>query len=429
MSAPAPETLRRGWCPSTLRPMETGDGWLVRLHPPGSVLTPAQLGRIAALARETGNGLVEISARGNLQLRGVRPDAHPALVAVLLADNLVDEPEGDGPARLTIVSPLAGDDPGDFIDAAALAAAIEHGVRGLAGLPAKLSVTVDGGGLPLDGAPADLRLRAIARDTILIGFPDGSWRGPVTPEQAVCATLDALAAFAELHRHAPETIRRLRDLAGERLAALTGLPRIGAPPPRPAAPRAGLFSLRDGSFAALLALPFGRSDAGTLGSLARSAVEAGARAIRLSLWRGLAILGLRAEAAHTLLARAETLGLITRADDPRLRVQACAGLPACTRGETDAMADAAMLAEAAAELLAAGTTLHVSACVKSCAHPGRADLTLVGSGGRYDVVIAGTTRDAPFERLDLSQILPRLRPGQDLHARLGGMARLSERTR
>jgi len=43
MSALPKDALRRGWCPSTLRPMETGDGWLVRLHPPGARLTPVQL--------------------------------------------------------------------------------------------------------------------------------------------------------------------------------------------------------------------------------------------------------------------------------------------------------------------------------------------------------------------------------------------------
>ncbi len=56
MNAPSPDTLRRGWCPSTLKPMETGDGWLVRLHPPGARLTPAQLRRIAALAASTATG-------------------------------------------------------------------------------------------------------------------------------------------------------------------------------------------------------------------------------------------------------------------------------------------------------------------------------------------------------------------------------------
>ena len=107
MNAPSPETLRRGWCPSTLKPMETGDGWLVRLHPPGARLTPAQLRRIAALAARHGNGLIEISARGNMQLRGVTAESHPALVATLLAERLVDEHDGDGPQRLTLVSPLA----------------------------------------------------------------------------------------------------------------------------------------------------------------------------------------------------------------------------------------------------------------------------------------------------------------------------------
>ncbi len=54
-----------------------------------------------------GNGLIEISARGNMQLRGVTAGSHPALVATLLAERLVDEHEGDGPQRLTLVSPLA----------------------------------------------------------------------------------------------------------------------------------------------------------------------------------------------------------------------------------------------------------------------------------------------------------------------------------
>ncbi|MCA0421094.1 MAG: precorrin-3B synthase, partial [Proteobacteria bacterium] len=125
MSARSQETLRRGWCPSTLRPMETGDGWLVRLHPPGAKLTPAQLRRIAALATEHGNGLVEISARANLQIRGVTAESHPRLVEHLLAEHLVDEHEGDGPQRVTLISPLAGRDPTGLIDAAALAAQIE----------------------------------------------------------------------------------------------------------------------------------------------------------------------------------------------------------------------------------------------------------------------------------------------------------------
>lgn len=87
------------------------------------------------------------------------------------------------------------------------------------------------------------------------------------------------------------------------------------------------------------------------------------------------------------------------------------------------MADAAVLARAAADLLAGGMTLHVSGCVKSCAHPAAADLTLTGREGRYDVVFNGTTRDNPVATLDLSALLTRLQPGADIHARLAKAVR------
>ena len=63
-------------CDPRMKRMAHGDGWLVRLHPPGARLTPAQLRRIAALAARHGNGLIEISARGNMQLRGVTAEIH-----------------------------------------------------------------------------------------------------------------------------------------------------------------------------------------------------------------------------------------------------------------------------------------------------------------------------------------------------------------
>lgn len=424
-----PAALRRGWCPSALRPMETGDGWLVRLHPPGATLTPAQLASIAALAGEHGNGLIEISARANLQIRGVRAQTHPALVAALLDEDLVGEHDDDGPQRLTLVSPLAGPsaqaNTGDLIDAAALAGAIEARGRTIAGLPAKTLVVVDGGGsaMALNDFSADLRLLAVAAEKVAFGWPDGSWRGPVELHAAADVAAAILRGFAATCRRSP-AIRRMRDLAPEALAALSGLPLTEAPPPRPAPRRAGGFALGAGRFAALVGLPFGRGDAIALTRLADAAAAHGATALRVSPWRGIAFHGLARDAAEGLLASAASLGLIVRDDDPRLSVQACAGKPACLRGQTEAMADAAILAGAMAPLLAAGRTLHVSGCVKSCARPAAADLTLVGEDGRYRVAIDGAARDATEGALDLSAIMARLRPGADIFARLeNGTAR------
>ncbi len=276
MNAPSRDRLRRGWCPSTLKPMETGDGWLVRLHPPGACLTPAQLRRIAALAAAYGNGLIEISARGNMQLRGVTAESHPELVATLLAERLVDEHEGDGPQRLTLVSPLAhpphpsGASRSDLIDARALAAAIEARGREVAGLPAKFAVIVDSGGSSsLDAFAGDLRLVATAPGRVVIALADRLWFGPIAEGEAAAAVAQVMARFSARRAQAPVALRRMDDLGATELAALCDLPVAEPPPHRPAPRRAGLFALGD-SCAALVGLPFGRVEAAALDRLARA---------------------------------------------------------------------------------------------------------------------------------------------------------------
>ncbi|MCP4563439.1 MAG: precorrin-3B synthase [Bosea sp.] len=422
MSAPAPETMRRGWCPGTLRPMLTGDGLLVRLHPPRNALTPDQLTYIAELARRHGNGQIEISGRGNLQLRGIREEAHPALVDDLLEAGLVDEAEGDGPNRLVLTSPLAGKAADELLDAAALAEAAERAGRTVSGLSAKFSIIIDGGGaLALDGFAADLRLLATSGDAMALGLPGDLWFGPAMPGDAPQLVARLLNGFVVASYRSSEQVRRMRDLGPGQLTALaasSGLAPMPAPASRPKPSPVGLVAERDNRVAVLAGLPFGRTDAAGLSRLGEIAREADVREIRLSPWRGFAFCGLSADAAVALREALRSEGLITEADDPRLAVSACAGAPACTRGETPALADAMVLADAIAPLLANGASLHVSGCAKSCAHPGRADLTLVGRDGRYDVIVDGGTSDTAIAHLSLTELVRRLEPGQDIRARL-----------
>ncbi len=422
MSAPAPETMRRGWCPGTLRPMQTGDGWLVRLHPPRNALAPEQLALVAELADRHGNGQIEISGRGNLQLRGVREDAHPALVEELLAAGLVDEAEGDGPNRLTLISPLAGRAADELLDTAVLAAAVERAGRQVAGLPAKFCIAVDGGGaLALDGFPFDLKLRAVAADAVAFGLPGGLWFGPAAPEAAPALAARLATGFVAANRRSLGQVRRMRDLdlaALNALAAACGLPPMPAPAARPKPRPVGIAAERNECFAVLAGLPFGRSDAGGLRQLAALAQGFAVAEIRLSPWRGLAFCGLPSAEAERLSEALAAEGLVLSAQDPRLSVFACAGAPACPRGEAPSLADAALLARKLAPLLAGGLKLHLSGCAKSCAHAGSAGLTLVGAGGAYDVVIAGRTRDPALARLPLAELVRRLEPGQDIRARL-----------
>ena len=145
--------LRRGACPTLAAPMLTGDGWLARLRV--EALTPAQLAGLGQAAGRFGNGRIEVTARGSLQVRGLTR-ASAADLGVAVAD-LGIAPE----AGVSVLNgPLAGLDPGEIADPRPLAADIRRLAAKLALAP-KVSVVVDGGGaLPLAAVPADLRLTA-----------------------------------------------------------------------------------------------------------------------------------------------------------------------------------------------------------------------------------------------------------------------------
>ena len=75
----------KGWCPGALRPMQSGDGLVVRVRPFGGRLDAAQATGLAALAERYGNGLIDLTGRANLQVRGVSDHGHLPLLDGLAA--------------------------------------------------------------------------------------------------------------------------------------------------------------------------------------------------------------------------------------------------------------------------------------------------------------------------------------------------------
>lgn len=396
--------LRRGWCPDMLRPMETRDGLLVRLHPRGSVLSASQAQAIAEGARRFGNGLLDLSSRGNIQIRGVTPDSHPCLVESLIAAGLMDGVRSEGPFRLTTISPLAGIDPSELIDSSALAERIEETGRSITGLHAKMSIMVDGGGaISLDGIKADIRLVALSTTRVAVGVarPGGNeWVGVLAPAavpEAISAMISAAVDGAGL---------RLHEIDDDRLTHwLEALPLDPPeiPPFRPHAPRAGRVPIGEHA-ASFLVPPYGRCAADALARAASWSQQFARGEIRLSPFRALVIPFVSADRCASLATLARDAGFIVDEGDPRLSISTCSGMEGCARGTTSTHADSDRIAAA----LPAGISVHISGCAKGCAHPGSADLTLVGDGGAYQVVLGGTARDKPLTRAGIDAVAERL---------------------
>lgn len=274
--------MKRGWCPTLYQPMASGDGLLVRVKPPGACLSPAAARALADAAARFGNGVVELTQRGNLQVRGLAEAGVAGFAAAVVQAGLADPDPAVEARRAVMPPPLLGCDPGLAPGAAALTAALEAAFATdprLAALPPKFAVAVDAGGV-LGG-------RAVAAD--LVAWTDGR-------------------AF----RLSPA--------------------RRGAEP----APVGPLPYPGTGGAAFGLAPPFGQMD----GDMLRQAAELAERfgtTLRVTPWRAM-LLG-----AVPGGVRIEAPGWITDPADPRLLVTACVGSPGCASAEAPARADAGLL--------------------------------------------------------------------------------------
>jgi precorrin-3B synthase len=375
--------------------MQTGDGLLVRLMPAATV-TLDDMAELCGAAAQHGNGVIEITARGSIQIRGLA-----AASAARFADALarLDIVTHDGVPVIT--DPLAGVDPDEMVDAEALAADLRGALtaQGFADrLSVKVSAVIEGGGaLHLDALAADVRLRTEAaidgaRLHVAIGGDAATAVAvaAVAPEHAVATVARLLDVIAARGRDA-----RARDIlraGGLDLFRAAGGDRWldGPPPaPRPASEPVGTHKLRAEQVAVGIGLAFGHTNASVLENLLDAATSVDADGVRPAPGRALLFVGLRRDGVAPLIAAAKKLGFITDPDDPRRRVVACAGAPICGSGEIPARALGPQVGQATAGLIGAGEVIHISGCPKGCAHRGPAALAAVGRAGQCDLLVDG----------------------------------------
>ena len=214
---------RKGWCPGALRPMETGDGLIARVRASGGRLTLDQAATIAAAARACGNGVLALSARANLQIRGVSEATLADLHRRLAAVGLIDADPDVERLRNIVASPLGDLDPDAVFDVAperrGARTASRRDDRASGRCRRKFGYVVDARGrLPLADVDADIRFEGTfeadeqAFAVYLSG--DDAWAAISAADEIGAAAARLARAFLALAGSGEDAPRRMRALVG-----------------------------------------------------------------------------------------------------------------------------------------------------------------------------------------------------------------------
>ncbi|MFE2147180.1 precorrin-3B synthase [Streptomyces sp. NPDC059456] len=399
-------------CPGALRLHAADDGFLARVRIPGGLLDADAALLLADAADRLGDGHVDLTSRGNAQLRGLGASCGGELQDVLVRAGLLPAPTHER-VRNIVASPLTGLDRRGLPDVAPWVAELDRllcASAPAAALSGRFLFALDDGRGDVTSLAADISLTAHGDDRALL------WTaGPAGPADALLvaaadaprAALEAAAYFLDAALEAGTRAWRVTELPAEHalesaaLAARLGAAGIEAALVRDAvdaaaphaphgpAPEPGLVEGPDGTTALSVSARLGRL---TTAQWRRLAGLTGR--VRLTPWRGIIVPGVPARTAARELAGLAEDGLITTPDDPWRSVTACTGRPGCAKSRADVRADAhAVVARATGPQHP--LPVHWSGCERRCGHPrGTAWVDVVATPAGYDLTAdgGGTTR-------------------------------------
>ncbi len=362
-------------CPGALQVHQAADGALVRVRLPGGFLEAAALETLAHLAIECGNGALELTSRGSVQIRAITDTARVA--DAIAGAGLLPAPAHER-VRNIVSSPLSGRSGGltdvrewvRDLDAALQADAalsqlpgrfwfsIDDGRGDVSGLRTDvgLQVTEDGVALLLAGSDTGVRLSADSAIPTVIEIASRfqrdrgkRWRVAELDDPAVLTAGYEVAVPAGQRLVVGDTARGpvgwIEQNGSDPLVTLASVVPLGVLPARTA------------EFVAAINAP-----------------------LVVTPWRSILICDLREEVADTALRVLAPLGLVFDEASPWLTVSACAGSPGCERSTTDVRADA-VAAVNSGPTAPSGAHRHFVGCERGCGAPAGAQVLVASADG------------------------------------------------
>jgi precorrin-3B synthase len=344
------------------------DGALARVRLPGGMIAPRQLEALARAATRFGSPAMELTSRGNMQIRAVQDTE--ALADAVAAAGLLSSATHER-VRNIVASPLSGRLGGEadvrewvhLLDAAICAE------PALAALPGRFWFGIDDGRGDVSGLAADAGAH-VCGDSVAVLLAGRDTGVRIPPPDVVPTLVSVARRFVELR----EDAWRVEELA-DPAALIAGLPRSaepGATWPPLSRPPVGWISQDDGRIALGAAAPLGVLQARVAEYLA--AIDA---PMVITPWRSVLVCDLDEGVADAALRVLAPMGLVFDDNSPWLDVSACTGSPGCEHSAADVRADAA---RAVGDSSTAHR--HFVGCERACGSPPSGEV-LIATGDGY----------------------------------------------
>jgi precorrin-3B synthase len=354
-------------CPGALQVHQAADGALARVRLPGGMIEAPQLEALALAAARFGSPAMELTSRGNVQIRGVTDSE---ALADAIADAGLLPSASHERVRNVVASSLTGRKGGNA-DVRPLVRSLDAAIQAsdrLATLPGRFLFAVDDGRGDVSGLGADVGLHFLDDDTaalLVAGVDTG-----VRTQDGVSTLVDVAQRFTEIRGTAWRTTE-LNDVD----PLLDGLVRTAEPGttwPPVTRPPVGWIEQDDGLVALGAAVPLG-----VLKTRVAEYLAAVGSPLVITPWRSVLIGDLDEGIADTALRVLAPLGLVFDDGSPWLDVSACTGSPGCAHSVADVRHDAA---QAVYDGSADGHR-HFVGCARACGSPPIGEVLVATASG------------------------------------------------
>lgn len=404
------------------------DSFMIRLRIPACEITANQFHGLADLASELGNGQIDLTTRGNIQLRELRPRHLVAVLTRVQELGLTSRGSGADNIRNVTASPNSGFDPDELIDVRPYAKAVHHYIlnhRDCYGLPRKFNISFDNGGsLTVAADTNDIAFIAtrVTEDTLAAAGVSPAAVAPgvyfrvqlggitghqdfardtgvlIKPAEATAVSAAMVRVFAENGDRTNRKKARLKYLLDkwgfDRFIEETQkklsfpfvrLPVAACEPRRPLIKHGwiGPYKQSQRGFSSIgVGIPVGRMSSKQMHGLATLAENFGKGELRLTVWQNVIVPhipnGLVASACRHL----QNLGFTTEASSTTSGIVACTGSRGCKYAAADTKGAAGSLAKHLSStglVVEQPVNLHFTGCPNSCAQHYCGDIGFVGA--------------------------------------------------